>query len=153
MMMKKYSKETTVGFFMVAGLVFIAYMAINLGKISLFGDNTYVINARFQKVNGLRTGNPVTMFGLRIGTVSAMEMDQKDQMAVVRMKIKKGIQIYEDAIASIKTEGLIGDKYVDIDAGGGLDPIAPGGTIVDTVPPVDVGDIIGKFAFGSVGKK
>jgi len=151
--MKKYSKETTVGFFMVAGLVFIAYMAINLGKISLFGDNTYVINARFQKVNGLRTGNPVTMFGLRIGTVSAMEMDQKDQMAVVRMKIKKGIQIYEDAIASIKTEGLIGDKYVDIDAGGGLDPIAPGGTIVDTVPPVDVGDIIGKFAFGSVGKK
>jgi phospholipid/cholesterol/gamma-HCH transport system substrate-binding protein len=152
-MMKKYSKETTVGFFMVAGLVFIAYMAINLGKISLFGDNTYMINARFQKVNGLRTGNPVTMFGLRIGTVAAMEMDQKDQMAVVRMKIKKGIHIYEDAIASIKTEGLIGDKYVDIDAGGAMDPIAPGGTIVDTVPPVDVGDIIGKFAFGSVGKK
>jgi phospholipid/cholesterol/gamma-HCH transport system substrate-binding protein len=124
-----------------------------LGKISLFGDNTYVINARFQKVNGLRTGNPVTMFGLQIGTVAALQMDQNNQMAVVRMKIKKGIQIYEDAIASIKTEGLIGDKYVDIDAGGGLDPIAPGGTIVDTVPPVDVGDVIGKFAFGSVEKK
>lgn len=151
--MKKYSKETTVGFFMVVGLVFIAYMAINLGKISFFGDDSYMINARFQKVNGLRTGNPVTMFGLQIGTVAALQMDQNNQMAVVRMKIKKGIQIYEDAIASIKTEGLIGDKYVDIDAGGGLDPIAPGGTIVDTVPPVDVGDVIGKFAFGSVEKK
>jgi phospholipid/cholesterol/gamma-HCH transport system substrate-binding protein len=151
--MKKYSRETTVGFFMVVGLVFVAYMAIKLGQVSLFGEDAYMINARFQKVTGLRTGNPVTMFGLRIGTVTALEIDQENQMAVVRMTIKNGIRIYGDAIAAIKTEGLIGDKYVDIDAGGGLDPITPGGTIVDTVSPVDVGDIIGKYAFGSVDKK
>ncbi len=151
--MKKYSRETTVGLFMVVGLLFIAYMAINLGQISIFGDDAYPIKARFQKVTGLRTGNPVTMFGLQIGKVTALEIDQDNQMAIVRMKIRNGIQIYEDAIAAIKTEGLIGDKYVDIDAGGGLDPIAPGGTIIDTVSPVDVGDLIGKFAFGSVDKK
>ncbi len=151
--MKKYSRETTVGLFMVVGLVFVAYMAVKLGQVSLFGEDAYMINARFQKVTGLRTGNPVTMFGLRIGTVTALEIDQENQMAVVRMKIKNGIRIYGDAIAAIKTEGLIGDKYVDIDAGGGLDPITPGGTIVDTVSPVDVGDIIGKYAFGSVDKK
>ena len=151
--MKKYSRETTVGLFMVVGLVFVAYMAVKLGQVSLFGEDAYMIKARFQKVTGLRTGNPVTMFGLRIGTVTALEIDQENQMAVVRMKIKNGIRIYGDAIAAIKTEGLIGDKYVDIDAGGGLDPIAPGGTIVDTVSPVDVGDIIGKYAFGSVDKK
>ncbi|MEJ2157393.1 MAG: outer membrane lipid asymmetry maintenance protein MlaD [Desulfobacteraceae bacterium] len=151
--MKKYSRETTVGLFMVVGLVFVAYMAIKLGQVSLFGEDAYMINARFQKVTGLRTGNPVTMFGLRIGTVTALEIDQENQMAVVRMTIKNGIRIYGDAIAAIKTEGLIGDKYVDIDAGGGLDPITPGGTIVDTVSPVDVGDIIGKYAFGSVDKK
>lgn len=151
--MKKYSRETTVGLFMVVGLVFVAYMAVKLGQISIFGDDAYMINARFQKVTGLRTGNPVTMFGLRIGTVTALEIDQESQMAVVRMKVKNGIRIYGDAIAAIKTEGLIGDKYVDIDAGGGLDPITPGGTIVDTVSPVDVGDIIGKYAFGSVDKK
>lgn len=151
--MKKYSNETTVGLFMVVGLIFIAFMAVNLGQLSIFGDDAYLINARFQKVTGLRTGNPVTMFGLRVGTVSALEIDQDNQMAIVRMKIKNGIRVYEDAIAAIKTEGLIGDKYVDIDAGGGLDPIEPGGMIVDTVSPVDVGDIIGKFAFGSVDEK
>ncbi len=151
--MKKYSKETTVGLFMVVGLVFIAFMTINLGQISIFGDDAYIINARFQKVTGLRTGNPVTMFGLRVGAVTDLEIDQDNQAAIVRMEIKNGIQIYEDAIAAIKTEGLIGDKYVDIDAGGGLDPIEPGGTIIDTVSPVDVGDLIGRFAFGSVDEK
>lgn len=148
--MKKYSKETAVGLFMVVGLLLIAYMAVKLGQVSLFGDDAYAINARFQKVTGLRAGNPVTMFGLRVGSVSQLEIDQDNQMAIVRMKIKKGIRIYEDAIAAIKTEGLIGDKYVDIDAGGGLDLLSPGSTIVDTVSPVDVGDLIGKFAFGSV---
>ena len=138
---------------MVVGLVFIAYMAIKLGEVSIFGGDAYQINARFQKVTGLRNGNPVTMFGLRVGTVTDLEIDQDNQMAIVRMKIKNGIQIYEDAIAAIKTEGLIGDKYVDIDAGGGLDPIAPGGTIIDTVSPVDLGDLIGKYAFGAVEKK
>ena len=69
------------------------------------------------------------------------------------MKIKKGIKVYDDAIAAIKTQGLIGDKYVDIDAGGGGDLLKPGGTIVDTVAPTDLGDLIGKYAFGSVQKK
>lgn len=151
--MKKYSRETTVGLFMVVGFVFITYMAVKLGEVSIFGDDAYPINARFQKVTGLRTGNPVTMFGLRVGTVTALEIDQDNQMAIVRMKINNGIQIYEDAIAAIKTEGLIGDKYVDIDAGGGLDLLTPGGTIIDTVSPVDVGDLIGKYAFGSVDKE
>jgi len=151
--MKKYAKETTVGIFMVLGLLLVAYMTVKLGNVTLFGDDTYQINARFQKVTGLRTGNPVTMFGLRIGQVEALTIDQKNQMAVVQLKIQKGIDIYEDAIAAIKTEGLIGDKYVEIDAGGGLDLLAPGGTIIDTVSPVDMGDIIGKYAFGSVEKK
>ncbi len=151
--MKKYSQETTVGVFLVVGLFFIAYMAIRLGDVSFFKDDSYLINARFQKVTGLRVGNPVTLFGLRIGKVSALSIDQEHQMAVVQMKINKGITLYEDAIAAIKTEGLIGDKYIDVDAGGGLDPLSPGGTIVDTVSPVDVGDIIGKYAFGSVDEK
>ena len=151
--MKKYSQETTVGIFLVIGLLFMAYMAIRLGDVSLFKDDTYLINARFQKVTGLRVGNPVTLFGLRIGKVSALEIDQEHQMAVVQMKINRDITLYEDAIAAIKTEGLIGDKYIDVDAGGGLDPLSPGGIIVDTVSPVDVGDIIGKYAFGSVDEK
>jgi phospholipid/cholesterol/gamma-HCH transport system substrate-binding protein len=69
------------------------------------------------------------------------------------MQIKNGVRIYDDAIASIKTEGLIGEKYVDIDAGGGGELLKPGGMIIETVSPVDIGDLIGKYAFGSVEKK
>ncbi len=151
--MKKYSKETSVGIFMLVGLLLVAYMAVKLGNLNLFGDDTVLINARFNKVTGLRTGNPVTMYGLRIGRVSALTIDQEKQAAMVQMKIQKDIQVYEDAVAAIKTEGLIGDKYIDIDAGGGMDALAPGGTILDTISPVDMGDIIGKYAFGSVDKE
>jgi phospholipid/cholesterol/gamma-HCH transport system substrate-binding protein len=151
--MKKYSKETVVGLFMLAGLICVTYMAVKLGNVSIFGDDTYTLYARFDKVTGLRTGNPVDMLGLEVGRVSALRIDQEKQRAVVAMKIKKGIKIYDDAIASIKTEGLIGDKYVDIDAGGGGDLLKPGGTIIDTVAPVDLGELIGKYAFGSVEKK
>ena len=151
--MKKYSKETSVGIFMLVGLLLVAYMAVKLGNLNLFGDDTVLINARFNKVTGLRTGNPVTMYGLRIGRVSALTIDQEKQAAMVQMRIQKDIQVYEDAVAAIKTEGLIGDKYIDIDAGGGMDALAPGGTILDTISPVDMGDIIGKYAFGSVDKE
>jgi phospholipid/cholesterol/gamma-HCH transport system substrate-binding protein len=151
--MKKYSKETVVGLFILIGLVCVAYMAIKLGNVSIFGDDTYPLYARFNKVTGLRTGNPVNMLGLEVGRVSGLAIDQEKQKAVVAMKIKKGLKIYDDAIASIKTEGLIGDKYVDIDAGGGGELLKPGGTIIETVSPVDLGELIGKYAFGSVEKK
>lgn len=151
--MKKYSKETVVGIFVVIGLLCIAYMTVKLGNVGFLGKNTYSLSARFNTVTGLRVGNPINMLGLEIGRVAGFEMDQENQQAVVTMEINKGIQIYDDAIASIKTEGLIGDKYVDIDAGGGGDLLKPGGTITETVSPVDIGELIGKYAFGSVEKK
>lgn len=150
--MKKYSKETIVGIFILAGLACVAYMALNLGNVSLFTDDTQLIYARFNRVTGLRTGNPVNMFGLQIGRVKNLTIDQENQKAVVEMSIDKKIEIYDDAIAAIKTEGLIGDKYIDIDAGGGGELLKPGGTIIETVSPVDIGDLIGKYAFGSVEK-
>ena len=66
--MKKYSKETVVGIFMLIGLVCVGYMAVKLGKITIFGDDTYVVYARFNKITGLRTGNPVDMLGLEVGS-------------------------------------------------------------------------------------
>lgn len=150
--MKKYSKETIVGLFMLIGLACVAYMAVKLGNISIFSDDTHLINARFNKATGLRIGNPVNMLGLRIGRVEELTIDQENQKAMVVMTIKNGINIYEDAIAAIKTEGLIGDKYIDIDAGGGGELLKPGDTVIETVSPVDIGDIIGKYAFGSVEK-
>jgi phospholipid/cholesterol/gamma-HCH transport system substrate-binding protein len=151
--MKKYSNETIAGIFVVIGLLCLGYMTVQLGNVSIFGNDSYSLYARFTTVSGLRVGNPVEMLGMEIGRISEFKMDQEDQLAVVELKIKNGIKIYDDAIASIKTAGLIGDKYVSIDAGGGGDLLKQGDTIIETEAPADIGDLISKYAFGDVEKK
>jgi phospholipid/cholesterol/gamma-HCH transport system substrate-binding protein len=151
--MKKYAMETTVGIFLVFGLLCIGYMAVKLGHVSLLGDNTYSLFARFTTVSGLRAGSPVDMLGIEVGRVGGLTMDQKDQKAVVEIRIQKGIKVYDDAIASIKTEGLIGDMFLRIDPGGAGKLLAPGGTITETQPAVDIVDLIGKYAFGEIKKQ
>ena len=148
--MKKYSKETVVGIFVVIGLLCIAYMTVKLGNVGFLGENKYSLTARFSSVSGLRVGNPINMLGLEVGRVAGFEMDQENQQAVVTLEINKGIQIFDDAIASIKTEGLIGDKYISIDAGGGGDLLADGDSITETESPTDIMDLVSKYAFGDV---
>jgi phospholipid/cholesterol/gamma-HCH transport system substrate-binding protein len=148
--MKKYSKETVVGIFVVIGLLCITYMAVNLGNVGFIGENAYSLYGKFNTVTGLREGNPVNMLGLEVGRVQKFTMDQENQQVVVEFKIDKGIEVYDDAIASIKTEGLIGDKFVAIDPGGGGDMLADGDTITDTNSPTDIMDLISKYAFGDV---
>jgi phospholipid/cholesterol/gamma-HCH transport system substrate-binding protein len=150
--MKKYAMETTVGIFLVFGLLCVGYMTVKLGLVSLLGDNAYSLFARFTTVSGLRSGSPVNMLGIQVGRVGQLTMDQKDQKAVVEIRIQKGIKVYDDAIASIKTEGLIGDMFLSIDPGGSGKHLGPGGTITETQPAVDMVDLIGKYAFGEVKK-
>lgn len=151
--MKKYVMETMVGIFVVIGLLCVGYMTVKLGNVGLIGDSSYPLLARFSSVNGLRDGSAVLMLGLEIGRVERLTMDQEEQVAVVEFRIKKGIKIYDDAIASIKTEGLIGDRYVSIDPGGGSDELLePGGIITETESPTDIQELISKYAFGDVEK-
>ena len=151
--MKKYSNETVAGIFVLIGLVCVGYIAVKLGNVSLLGDDSYSLYARFNSVSGLRVGNPIAMLGIEIGRVAGFRMDQEKQVAVVELKIKKGIKVYDDAIASIKTAGLIGDKYVTVDAGGSGEILKPGDTISETESPIDLGELIGKYAFGDVKKE
>ena len=151
--MKKYAMETAVGIFVVIGLFCVGYMTVKLGNVGLLGDDSYSLFARFTSVSGLRTGSSIQMLGIEIGRVDTLTMDQENQMAVVEFRINKGIRIYDDAIASIRTEGLIGDRYVSIDPGGGTDELLqPGGTITETESPTDIQDLISKYAFGDVEK-
>ncbi len=150
--MKKYSMETTVGIFVVITLLCVAYLALKLGDVSVLGDNSYSVFAKFTSVSGLKVGSPVEMLGMEIGRVAGFTMDQKDQVAVAELKVGNEVKIYDDAIASIKSAGLLGEKYVNIDAGGGGDLLEPGGTISETEPPVDFMELISKYAFGDVGK-
>ncbi|HWR91456.1 MAG TPA: outer membrane lipid asymmetry maintenance protein MlaD [Desulfobacterales bacterium] len=150
--MQKYSKESVVGVFVLIGLACIGYMTIQLGDLGLFEDDTYSLTARFTRVTGLRSGSVVNMLGLEVGRVGKMTMDQDKQLAVVELRIRKGVRVYEDAIASIRTEGLIGDRYVSIDAGGSGTELKPGDSITETEAPADIMDMVSKYAFGDVKK-
>ncbi|MBW1698414.1 MAG: outer membrane lipid asymmetry maintenance protein MlaD [Deltaproteobacteria bacterium] len=150
--MKKYSNETLAGIFVLIGLLCVAYMTVKLGDVALLSDDTYSLYARFSSVSGLRVGNPVQMLGIEIGRVAGFQMDQENQVAIVELKIKNEIKVYDDAIASIKTAGLIGDRFVSIDAGGAGELLKPGDTIEETESPIEIGDLIRKYAFGDVKK-
>lgn len=150
--MKKYSAETIVGIFVVIGLICVGYMTVKLGKVSLFGDNYYSLYARFSSVSGLKTGSPVEIHGIEVGRVEKMTLDTEKQTAVLELKVRKGLTIYDDAIASVKTAGLIGDKFVNIDPGGGGEALAAGAFITETTSPTDMEELISKYAFGDVTK-
>jgi len=148
--MFKLNKETAVGLFVLVGLISIAYMSIKLGNVQLFTDKYYTVHAEFSDVSGLKINAPVQMFGVDIGFVKGIVLDQDKGMARVTMMIDRQVRLTDDAIVGVKTSGLIGDKFLKIAPGGLGDPIGDGDSIFDTSPAIDLEDLISKFAFGKV---
>jgi phospholipid/cholesterol/gamma-HCH transport system substrate-binding protein len=140
--------EFSVGLFLLVGLACLAYLSVKLGQIRLWGGSDYPVQATFSTVNGLKTQADVTMAGVQIGRVESIQL--KSGSAVVTMRINKDVKLEEDVIASIKTSGIIGDKYIAISPGASEAYIQRGGKIVDTQPPLDLEELIGKFVFGKV---
>jgi phospholipid/cholesterol/gamma-HCH transport system substrate-binding protein len=124
-------------------------LTVKLGKMEIVGDG-YTLHAQFTSVSGLRAGAEVEIAGVRVGRVASIALDESSPNANIILRMQPGIAVYDDAIASIKTSGLIGDKYVNISPGGGGDPLKDGGTIADTEPDVDLMTLISKYVFGGV---
>lgn len=143
-------KETAVGIFVIMGLLAVVYMSVKLGNVQLFSDKYYEIKADFSDITGLKVNAPVQMYGVEIGFVNEVGFDQKKGMAEVSMMILKEVELTDDAIVAVKTNGLIGDKYLKIIPGGIGEPVKDGDTLFDTQPAIDLEDLISKFAFGEV---
>ncbi|MBQ7738877.1 MAG: outer membrane lipid asymmetry maintenance protein MlaD [Desulfovibrionaceae bacterium] len=145
-------RETLVGVFVLLGLICVAYLTIRLGKMDVFGQEGFLLKARFESVSGLRTGADVEMAGVPIGKVSKIEIDPDPMrtQAVVYLLLKQDFKLSDDTIASIKTSGLIGDKYVNLSRGGSETILAHGEEIQDTQSAVDIESLLGKYAFGGV---
>ena len=148
--MKKASVDLGVGIFVLIGIICVGYLTIRLGKMELLGDDHYFLNARFQSVSGLKTGATVEIAGVQVGLVDSISLDLKEQVAVVRMKILKNVVLTDDVIASVKTAGLIGDKYIKLSPGGSEEVLKPGDTITETESVLDIEELISKYAFGGV---
>ena len=150
--MKKSSVELVVGVFVLIGLICVAYLTIKLGKMEWMGDNHYLLSARFDSVSGLRTGAGVELAGVQVGQVDSISLDHKTMQALVKFKIQNGVKLSDDVIVSVKTAGLIGDKYVNITPGGSEQILKPGDTIMETESVLDIEALISKYVFGNVGK-
>lgn len=147
--MKNRAVETSVGVFVLIGLACVAYLTIRLGKMELMGDNHYYLTARFSSVSGLKKGAIVDVAGVQIGKVESIGLNEMME-AVVMMKIEKSVKIDEESIASVKTSGLIGDKYIRIEPGGSETILEDGGEIIEVEPAVDLEKLISEFVFGKV---
>ncbi|MBC8393913.1 MAG: outer membrane lipid asymmetry maintenance protein MlaD [Deltaproteobacteria bacterium] len=148
--MKKTSIETAVGIFMLIGIACVGYLSIRLGEMDLGGDNYYPLFARFQSVSGLSAGAHVEMAGVQIGKVDSIVLDPERRVAKVKLKIQKEVVLSDDVIASIKTAGLIGDKYLQLSPGSTDEILKAGDMITETESAVDLEALISKYVFGGV---
>ena len=143
-------RNAFIGVFVAIALACMAYLTIKLGRMEVFDDSGYTVTARFTSVAGLRVGANVEIAGVAIGKVSAIRLSTEDFSAQVDLRIDKGVPLSEDVMASVKTSGLIGDKYISITPGGSDEKLAAGSTITDTESSMDLESLIGKFVFGGV---
>jgi phospholipid/cholesterol/gamma-HCH transport system substrate-binding protein len=140
--------EFIVGVFLALGMLCLAYLSIKVARREFFNADGYEVQAVFSNCSGLRPGSAVMIAGVEIGRVKRITLH--DYEANVQMVIQQGIALQKDAIASIKTKGLIGEKYIDITPGGDPEPIRPGGILHDTEPAMDMEGLISKFVHGNL---
>lgn len=151
--MKQSKLEFLVGSFVLLGLIAIAYLALKLGAGSLVGGDNYQLEARFDNASGLNVGGSVHVAGVPVGRVEAIRVDPADYSAIVTMSVLSGLNLPTDSMASIKTTGLIGDKYISLSPGADETSLKPGERITMTESSVDIESLIGKMAFGSLDKE
>lgn len=147
--MKWQGVELAVGFFMLAGLLSFAYLAIDLGGVSLSEDDHYVLRAKFVSASGLKAGADVEMAGVAVGRVAAIDFDAENYEADVEMVIPKNIKLQEDAIASIRSSGILGGKFIKITPGGSDKLLVGGDEILETESSINLEELISKYIFGS----
>jgi phospholipid/cholesterol/gamma-HCH transport system substrate-binding protein len=150
--MRQSSVELGVGIFVLLGIICIGYLTIRLGEVEVLRDNYYYLNARFTSVTGLKVGAQVEIAGVQVGQVDGISLDSKELVALVSLKIKEGVQISEDSIASVQTAGLLGDRFIELSPGGSDQTLKSGDRIIETEPALNIESFIRKYAFGKLDK-
>ena len=146
--MQRSALDLAVGIFVLIGILALGWLSVKLGRVEFLGGSGYQVTADFPSVGGLKAGSAVEIAGVEIGRVEGITL--ADYQARVRMRIRNDVKLQEDSIASIKTKGLIGEKYLRINPGGSDRIIQPNGRIREVEPPVDFEELLSKYIFGKV---
>jgi phospholipid/cholesterol/gamma-HCH transport system substrate-binding protein len=143
--------EMSVGVFMLIGILSLAYVSIKLGKMELVGGDYYAVTARFDSVSGLKAGARVEVAGVEVGKVDRIALEPKSgDQAIAHLKIKSGVKITDDVIASVRTSGIIGDKFIKLKPGGSDKFLQNNSSIKDTESAIDIEELVSKFIHGKV---
>ncbi len=146
--MEKAKLELAVGAFVLLGLICLGYLSLKLGKLEVLGGQAYELQAEFDSASGLKPGAAIEIAGVEIGRVKTISL--RGDRASVSLAIWNGERLYSDAIASIKTRGIIGEKFVALSPGAAGEVLKPGGTIRDTESGLDLEQVISQFIHGGV---
>ncbi len=142
-----YGKKTeiSVGIFMMVGIACLVYLSVNLGNVDLFGSDSFMIDAKFGSIEGLEVAASVEIAGVPVGKVKRITLEENQ--ALVQMEIKKGTKITDDTIASIRTKGIIGDKFVKLSPGGSDDLLEDKDVLMDTESAISLEELVSKYIF------
>ena len=145
--MKKMNLEMIVGLFLLAGFACFSYLAIKMGDIKVFKNETYAVTARFTSISGLKEGSVVELAGVNVGKVTRVELDPAEYEAVVYLDIDKSVELQDDSIASVRTAGIIGDKFIKLTPGGSDIILGPGDEIEETEASISLEELVSKYIF------
>lgn len=146
--MGKAKLEMVVGVFVLVGILCLAYLSIKLGKLEMISGDVYEVEAQFNSASGLKPGSTIEIAGVEVGRVRGITLNQ--DRAMVKLAVNNTVKLYSDTIASIKTRGIIGEKFLALSPGGGGDPLKPGDTIRDTESGLDLEELVSQFVHGKV---
>ncbi len=149
------TQDTLVGLFVASGIIGLFFLAMQVSNLSSFvSEDSYTITARFENSGGLKIKSPVSAAGVKIGRVTAINFDPKTFESIVKMSINsKYNALPDDTTASIFTAGLLGEQYVNLDAGGSDTPLKNNGKIEITQSAIILEKALGQFLFKSAEEK
>jgi phospholipid/cholesterol/gamma-HCH transport system substrate-binding protein len=145
--MKRLNVQLVTGIFVMLGIAAFTYQAVTIGGASFTQQPGYTLKARFDNISGLRAGAIIEAAGVRVGTVSDIEFDPDNYQAIVSLRINDGVPVQEDAIAAVRTQGIIGEKYIKLTAGGFPDLLTDGMQVTETESAVSLEELVSKYIF------
>ena len=147
--MKRFNLEMIVGLFLLAGFAGFSWLAVKMGDLDLLRNESYSVSARFLSISGLKEGSAIELAGVNVGKVRRIELDPGEYEAIVHLDIDKSVQLQDDSIASIRTAGIIGDKFIKLTPGGSDIYLEAGDEIDETESSISLEELVSKYIFES----
>ena len=142
-----------VGFFVALGLAAVLFLALKVGNLSAAHlSETYVLQARFDNIGGLKMRGPVRSAGVLVGRIADIRFDPESYQAVVTMNIDGRYHFPRDTFASIYTAGLLGEQYIGLDVGGDEKMLQSGDTVKMTQSAVVLEKLVSQFLFNKAAE-